>query len=187
VSDDNRNRKRRRRRGRTDRSESSGERKRLTDELNDQIAEWAEEAAEANGLQLFDVEPAVRGRWIIRVYVERLGEVGEGEGVSVDECAEVSRYMEAYMDAQDGIPDDYVLEVSSPGLERPLKERRHVDNAIGEQVELVTRVQVDGKNKFVADLLGFEDDELVLELEDRDEPVRIGWDDVAKGRLKYDF
>lgn len=189
MSDDSRNRKRkrRRRRRRDDRSESEAGSKKLTDEVRTQIEEWAMEAADAHGLQLFEVEPAVRGRWIVRVYVERLGEVGEGEGISVDECAEVSRYMEAYMDADDRIPENYQLEVSSPGLERPLKKRRHVENAIGEQVELVTRVQVDGKNKFVADLVGFEDDELELEVEGLDEPVHIAWDDVAKGRLKYDF
>ncbi|MFB6351440.1 MAG: ribosome maturation factor RimP [Bradymonadaceae bacterium] len=187
MSDKNRKRNRRRRRRRQEDSEASGEAQRLTDEVRDQIEAWSEKAADANGLQLFEVEPTVRGRWIVRVYVERLGEVDEKEGVSVDECAEVSRYMEAYMDADDRIPENYMLEVSSPGLERPLKKPRHVENAIGEQVELVTRVQVDGKNKFVADLVGFEDEELVLELDELDDPVRIAWDDVAKGRLKYDF
>jgi ribosome maturation factor RimP len=189
VSGDKHRRRRRRRERRDDDRDGSDQVKPLTDEVREQIAEWAQEAAEANGLGLFDYEPGVRGRWIIRIYVERLGEIDDEEedAIGVDECAEVSRYIEAYMDADDRVPEDYVLEVSSPGLERPLKKPRHVQRAVGEQVQLVTREQVDGKNKFVAELVGFEDGILELELEDREEPARVAWDDVKKGRLKYDF
>ncbi len=186
--DDHRRRRRRRGRRQRDRDEKAGETKPLTDEVREQLEQWAEEAAEAHGLQLFDFEPGVRGRWLIRVYVERLGEVDpEADAIGVDECAEVSRYIEAYLDADDRIPEDYVLEVSSPGLERPLNKPRHVENAIGEQVELVTRVQVDGKNKFVATLVGFEDETLELEVDGLDQAARIDWEQVKKGRLKYDF
>jgi ribosome maturation factor RimP len=158
----------------------------MTPELREEILDWGREAADAHGLRLFDVEPTVRGRWIIRVYVERPGEVAEGEGVNVDECAEISRYMEAYLDADDRVPENYVLEVSSPGLERPLKRPEHVAQVVGEQVELVTRVQIDGQNKVVATLTGFEDKTLELDIGDG-ETVTIDWDDVAKARLKYDF
>lgn len=188
MSGNNHRRRRRRRERRDEDRDGSDESKPLTDEVREQIAEWAREAADANGLGLFDYEPGVRGRWIIRVYVERLGEIDdEDDAIGVDECAEVSRYIEAYMDADDRVPEDYVLEVSSPGLERPLKKPRHVERAVGEQVELVTREQVDGKNKFVAELVGFEEGILELELEDRDEPAQVAWDDVKQGRLKYDF
>ena len=188
MSNEKKKRSRRRRR-RDDRSGSDRPKggHKLTQELRQKIEEWALEAADANGLQLFDIEPTVRGRWIIRVFVERIGELEEGEGVNVDECAEVSRYMEAYLDAEEGIPDNYVLEVSSPGLERPLKEPKHIERAVGKRVELVTRKQLAGKNKVVARLLSFDGETLELELEDVEKPVEIDWEDVAKARLKYDF
>lgn len=186
MGGDDHSRRRRRRRER-DRERSRAGGREMTDELREDLEEWALEAADASGLRLFEVEPAVRGRWIIRVYIERLGEVDEGEGVSVDECAEVSRYLEAYLDADDRVPEDYQLEVSSPGLERPLKKPRHVEGAVGEDVQLVTRKQVAGKNKFVAHLKSFEDGVLELEVEDLDEPAELEWDDVAKARLKHDF
>ena len=184
---DRRKKGRRRRREKSRRDETAGGAKQMTPELSEQLDAWADEACKAHDLRLFEVEPAVRGRWIVRVYVERLGEVGEGEGITVDECAEVSRYMEAYMDADERIPENYVLEVSSPGLERPLKKPRHLEGAVGEQVELVTRTQVAGQNKVVAQLVSYDDGVLGLELEELDEPVTIDWEDVAKARLKYDF
>ena len=159
----------------------------LTDALLEKIEDWASEAAQADGLVLIDLEALVRGRWIFRVFVERPGEVEPGEGVNVDECAEVSRYLEAYMDADDGIPEDYVLEVSSPGVERELKKPSHLEQVVGKKVQLIVREQVNGKNKIIGRLLSFDDGVLEVELEDADEPVDIDWDAVKKAQLKYDF
>jgi ribosome maturation factor RimP len=161
--------------------------KRLTDDLRDRIESWAREAAEAHGLQLFDVEPAARGRWIVRVYVERPGDFDPepGEGVEVDECAEVSRYLEAYLDAEDAIPENYVLEVSSPGLERPLTGLEDLERAIGNRIQLVTREQIDGRNKVVGTLEGLDGDVLEIEIDGRS--FTIDWDDVKQSRLKRDF
>ncbi len=161
--------------------------KRLTDDLRDRIESWADEAAEAHGLQLFKIEPAVRGRWIVRVYVERPGdfEPDPGEGVEVDECAEVSRYLEAYLDAEEGIPENYVLEVSSPGLERPLASLDELERAVGNRVQLVTREQIDGQNKVIGTLEALEGDVLDIEVDGRS--FTIDWDDVKQARLKRDF
>lgn len=160
----------------------------LTDDLQDQIEAWADEATQAHGLQLFDVESQVQGRWIFRIYVDKPGDIVPGEsGVSVDHCADVSRYVEAYMDADDRIPESYVLEVSSPGVERKLKKPKHLRQAEGQNVQLIVREQVDGKNKLIGKLLSFEDGVLTLELDEADEPVEVDWDVVKKAQLKYDF
>ncbi|MGM0556002.1 MAG: ribosome maturation factor RimP [Myxococcota bacterium] len=161
---------------------------RLTDDLEEQVEAWAEESAQAHGLVLFDVETLQRGRWIFRIYVDKPGKIVPGEsGVDVDDCADVSRYIEAYMDADDRIPEAYVLEVSSPGVERELKKPKHLEQAQGERVQLVVREQVDGKNKLIGTLLSFDDGILTVELDEADEPVEIDWDIVKKAQLKYDF
>jgi ribosome maturation factor RimP len=193
VSDD----RRRRRRSRRDRGDDTdqAQTKPLTDEVRSDIEQWAEEAAQAHGFGVFDLEPTKHGRWIIRVYIERVGEVDEpGQDIKVDECAEVSRYMEAYLDKDDRVPESYVLEVSSPGLERPLKRLDHVERAIGERIEMIVREQVDGRNKFVATLTGLDGETLELEVEpanpDEDSETvdaTIDWEDVKKARLKHEF
>lgn len=161
----------------------------LDDELIEQVEAWAQESAQAHNLQLFDVETQVQGRWIFRIYVDTPGEIVPGEsGLNVDDCADVSRYIEAYMDADDRVPESYVLEVSSPGVERELKKPRHLEQAVGLKIQLVVREQVAGKNKVIGTLLSFEDGVLRVELEDgADEPVEIDWDVVKKAQLKYDF
>lgn len=157
----------------------------LTEELRADIETWSREAAQTHGLELFDVAPTAHGRWIIRVFVERPDDDAD-DGVKVDECADISRYIEAYLDAEDDVPPNYVLEVSSPGLERPLEEPRHVERAVGERVELIVREQIHGKNKIVGRLSAFDDGVLRLEFEER-EPGEVHWDDVKSARIKRRF
>ena len=168
--------------------DSSNKTVKFSSEIQDQIESWADEAAQANDLVLFDVELLVKGRWIIRVYVDHPGKVKPGEGVNVDDCAGVSRYLEAYLDASEAIPETYVLEVSSPGIERELKKPRHLQESVGEDIQLIVRDQIAGKNKLIGKLLDYEDGTLTVQLEDAEgEPVDIDWANVKEARLKYDF
>ncbi|WP_162687573.1 ribosome maturation factor RimP [Bradymonas sediminis] len=152
------------------------------------IREWAAEAAAANGVALYDVEMVVHGRWTIRVYIDRPGPLNPEESVKAGECQKVSRYLEAYLDAASDLPDNYVLEVSSPGIERLLKTPEHLEMVVGHRVQLVVRTQVEGKNKFSGELMAYQDGVLsVLLDEGPNEPVDIQWADVKEARLKYDF
>lgn len=167
---------------------SSGSSPVFSPRVADQIEAWADEAAQASDLQLWDVEVDLQGRWIIRVYVDLPGMPEPKEGVGVDDLAAVSRYIEAYLDASDAIPERYVLEVSSPGVERKLKTPEHLRQAVGENIQLVVRQQIGGKNKVIGELLAFDDGTLTVRLEDNEgEPVDIDWANVKKARLKYDF
>ena len=174
-------RKRKRKRKPRKGSQSS---KPLTPELKTKIQQWAEEAAEVHGYSLWDVETTVHGKWIVRLFIDR-DESEPGQGINVDECAEVSRYMEAIFDAEEAVPEVYVLEVSSPGIERPLTKPHHLDRVVGEEVELVLRQPVAGKKKVVARLNSHDEGELVIEF--NDETFAVAWDDVARAKLKFDF
>ncbi len=165
-------------------SRSGRSAKPLTPELRERIGQWAEEAAEVHGFSLWDVETTVHGKWIIRVFIDH-PDAQPGQGINVDECAEVSRYLEAIFEAQDDVPEVYVLEVSSPGIERPLKKPSHFERVVGEDVELVLRQPVAGKNKVVAHLVSYDDGRLVIEFEE--ESFEIAEDDVARAKLKFDF
>lgn len=178
----------------------------LSTEIKNEIEGWALEAAEVEELVLYDVDIVPRGAWLIRVFVDRLvpfsaateqaEEEGEEDleevqdvrsGVTVEDCVRVSRYMEAYLDADARVPESYSLEVSSPGVERPLKKERHVEQALGRLVQVTVREPIEGQNTFVGKLQSFEDAVLQIHDRDRDEVVSVPWDSVAKAKLKYDF
>ncbi|MBA2661387.1 MAG: ribosome maturation factor RimP [Bradymonadaceae bacterium] len=157
-----------------------------TPELLADIESWSEEAAHSHGLLLYDVDIRASGRWIIRIYVDR-PDAEPGKGVMVDDCVEVSRYVEAHFDADERMPENYVLEVSSPGVERALKKARHVTQVVGSLVELVVREQIDGSNKLVGKLLSFEDEVMTIQASEQDSVITIPWSAVSKAKLKYDF
>lgn len=152
------------------------------------IQQWADEAAQAHGAALYDVELVVHGRWIIRVFIDLPGPLRRDTSVSADQCADVSRYLEAYLDAAEDFPQNYVLEVSSPGIERELKTPAHLEHVVGHRVRLIVRQQVNGQNKVVGELVGYQQDVLRVLLDGHpDEPVDIRWADVKEARLQYDF
>lgn len=174
--------RKRKRRRRSD--VSSAPSKPLNAEMRQALDEWAQEAADVHGHQLWDVETTIHGRWIVRVFLDH-GDAEPGKGINVSECAEVSRYMEAILDADERVPETYVLEVSSPGIERPLKKLGHLDRVVGHDVELVVREPVAGKNKIVGRLTAHHEGVLTIELDD--EEFEIDWDTVARAKLKFDF
>jgi ribosome maturation factor RimP len=101
--------------------------------LLERLRTIAEEVANREGCKLYDVEFVTgsqgRGR-TLRIYIDR-----DGQGVSVDDCANVSRGLNLLLDVEDPLPGGaYVLEVSSPGLERPLKQLWHFQTAIGKRI-----------------------------------------------------
>ena len=86
---------------------------------------------EANGFELVDVEYVKEGgTWYLRAYIDKPG------GIAIDDCELISRALSDELDAQDFIEDSYILEVSSPGLGRPLKKDRDFERSIGQEVEV---------------------------------------------------
>ena len=103
------------------------------------------------GLELVDVEFQKEGKdWYLRVFIDKEG------GVFIDDCETVSRALSEQLDQIDPIPQNYYLEVSSPGLDRPLKKQRDFDKYKGEEVEIKLYQAVSGKKKFQGELLGLE-------------------------------
>lgn len=161
----------------------------MTAEIREEIGSWAEEAAEAFSLYLYDLEIQGPPRWTIQLYVDAPGGVGPGHGVTVDECAEVSRYIEALLDADERVPENYVIEVSSPGVERKIRTTRQVEMMVGNRVQLNLREKLDGRNTIVGELVDFaqDDEELTIDVEDSDEQIEVPWGSVARAKLAYDF
>lgn len=115
---------------------------------------------------------------ILRIYIDH------EDGISVDDCAAVSRQVSAVLDVEDPISGEYNLEVSSPGLNRPLFKADHYVKSVGERVKLQTRYHIDGRRKFTGTVLSADEDQLELEIDNT--PVTLSMNDIEKGQLIFD-
>ena len=116
---------------------------------------------EAQGFELVDVEYVKEaGSWYLRAYIDKEG------GITVDDCEIVSRAFEARLDEADFIEDSYILEVSSPGLGRPLKKEKDYRRSMGKELELRTFRPIDGKKEFYGILRAYDDNSVTIEMED---------------------
>lgn len=100
------------------------------------------------------------GGTILRLYIDREG------GVTLEDCARISRQVSADLDADDPLPGRYTLEVSSPGLDRPLSRDRDFERFAGKTVRVVTATPLEGQRHFKGRLNGLRDGSVQLELED---------------------
>ncbi|MEM9797741.1 MAG: ribosome maturation factor RimP [Pseudomonadota bacterium] len=95
-------------------------------------------------------------------------------GIEVDDCAEISTALSAILDVEDPIVDEYVLEVSSPGIDRPLTRAKDFDAWSGYEARIETTEMIDGQRRFKGVLAGTEDGEVLVEIERGAETVTIG-------------
>lgn len=94
--------------------------------------------------------------------------------IEVDECAEISTAVSAVLDVEDPIIEAYTLEVSSPGIDRPLTRLKDFDQWNGYVAKIETSELIEGRRRFKGTLAGTEDDEVLIEIEEHGEPVTIG-------------
>ncbi len=133
------------------------------------------------GFELVDVEYVREGgSWYLRAYIDKDG------GITVDDCERVSREFSDWLDREDFIDDSYIMEVSSPGLGRPLKKDKDFARNIGEEVEFKLYRAKDGRKEYRGILRAFDADTVTIESEDGDEEV---WNraDLALIRQALDF
>ena len=136
---------------------------------------------EANGFELVDGEYVKEaGNWYLRAYIDKPG------GITVDDCEVVNRELGDLLDRDDFIDESYILEVSSPGLGRPLKKERDFIRSKGEEVEIRTYRMVDRQKEFRGVLKAWDKDTVTIEYEDGQEQV-FERDNIALIRLAFDF
>lgn len=135
-------------------------------------------------LELVDVEYVKEGpNWFLRVSIDK------ESGVDIDECAAVSEKLSEKLDEVDPITENYFLEVSSPGAERPLKKDKDFERAIGKNVFVKTYEPIDNEKAFEGTLTSFDGTSLSVEIKikTRKKTVVIPYEKVAKARLAVTF
>lgn len=143
--------------------------------------ELMEPITKENGFELVDVEYVKEGgTWYLRVYIDK------PDGIAVDDCEVVSRRLSDLLDEKDYIDDAYILEVSSPGLGRPLKKEKDFKRSLGEEVEIRTYRAVDKQKEFTGILKEYDKDTVTIEYEDETTKT-FDRGDIALIRLAFDF
>lgn len=133
-----------------------------------------------NNYELVDVEYVKEaGTWYLRIYIDK------EDGVTVDDCEIVSRALDLELERKDPINDPYILEVSSPGLDRPLKKDKDFERSIGKEVEIKTYKTINNQKEFVGTLMSFDSNEVVISIEKK--PMTFNRKDIAIIRLAVIF
>ncbi len=136
---------------------------------------------EKNNLELVDVEYVKEGSdYYLRVYADKEG------GITIGDCEVVNRALSDLLDAEDYIDDAYILEVSSPGLTRPLKKENDFKRSIGKIVEIKTYTKINGVKEFEGELTAYNEETVTILLEDGQE-LKISRKEISMIRLAFIF
>jgi ribosome maturation factor RimP len=151
-----------------------------TDRIIRAVENFARPVLDEMGLELVEVEFKRESGWILRLFVD------QEEGVNLADCATVSRQVSSYLEVEDIIPHAYTLEVSSPGLERPLKQLEDFIRFSGRKARIKVKEPINGQRVFFGMLTKVDEDKqnITLAVDDADgEQMVIDLDAVARARL----
>ncbi len=147
-------------------------------EIEQHCTELVTPIIEENNFELVDVEYVKEGAdYYLRVYADKEG------GINIDDCVLISRALEAKLDEADKIDDAYILEVSSPGLTRPLKKEKDFKRSIGKMVEVKLYKAINKVKEFEGILEEYTDDTITLKFED--ELVVLNRNEISMIRLAF--
>ena len=148
--------------------------------IETKLADLLSAPVEALGYQLWGIDYVQAGKHsTVRVYID------SDNGISIDDCAEASRQISAVMDVEDPIATEYTLEVSSPGVDRPLFNAEQYSMYIGEEVKVLLNMPVNGSRNLKGAVTKVEGQMLSLQVDGKDTLVAL--DNIRKGNLIAKF
>ncbi|HHJ17977.1 MAG TPA: ribosome maturation factor RimP [Gammaproteobacteria bacterium] len=144
-----------------------------------ELRKLIEPAVTALGFELVGVE-LIRARGsVLRIYIDH------ADGIGVNDCKAVSHQVSGLLDVEDPIRGEYTLEVSSPGLDRPLYQAQDFERFAGHEISLRLFAPVEGQRKFKGILAGMKDDQVVVQMDDKELAVTL--DEIDQARLVPDY
>lgn len=160
------------------------------EQLTNALERLAEPVCRAHGVELVQLRITTQrgGRGVVQVIIdrERVDGVETASGVTLEDCTSVSRDLSTALDVhEDLVAGSYHLEVSSPGLERPLVKLRDFERFAGREATIRVKTPRDGRRKFQGKLLGVSDSQIEIDLDGT--PVRIPHEEIDRANLVYRF
>ena len=144
------------------------------------VKKLTEELLDSNNMELVDIEYRGEGRGkVLRIFIDKLN------GVTIDDCADISRELSVLLDVNDVISDRYTLEVSSPGLRRPIKKKKDFKKFEGKLVLIKTKESINNRKVFKGTLNNCLENHIVLEIDG--DLHQIQFDNIKKANLEINF
>ena len=147
--------------------------------LEQKLTELISAPVEALGFELVGIEFVRARQSTLRIYID------SENGINVDDCADVSHQVSAVLDVEDPITTAYTLEVSSPGMERPLFTAAHYERFIGEEVSLTLRMAVQNRRRWVGKIKAVDGEMITVNVEGKDEVFALN--NIQKANLVPQF
>lgn len=148
-------------------------------EVADNAAKIIEPVLTSLGYELIESEfIQEEGRHVLRLYIDR------EEGVTIDDCRQVSRAIDTLLEVEEVIPCAYNLEVSSPGIERPLRRKQDFEKFAGKNVRIKTKEKIDNRGNYKGRLVGVKGDDVIVNVDGTEYSVPI--QQIFKARLEID-
>jgi len=149
------------------------------DDIKQKLTQLAGQAADAHGVEIFDIELLGKGKLLLRVLIDKEG------GVTLDDCQHFSKSFSALLDVEDPLQGSYNLEVSSPGMDRPLKRLIDFEKNTGKLARIVTEDKIDNRNFFTGRISGV--DKNIVKLMINEYEIPIPFDKISKARLEIEL
>ena len=149
--------------------------------LEQKLLEMATPIAQENGCYIYDIEYVKEGKTrFLRIFADK-----EDGGISLDECEAISRALSQKLDENDPISENYILEVSSPGIERRLRTPEHFEKYLGETIDIGLYQAQNGSKLLSGKLIKFEDGKITIETENEEQSIMQS--ETTSVKLHFDF
>ena len=147
--------------------------------LKHKVVMLAEQVADEHGVEIFDIELLGKGKVVLRVVIDKEG------GVTLDNCERFSRSLGALLDVENPLPRSYTLEVSSPGLDRPLRDMKDFQKNSGKLARVITVEKIENQNFFIGRIKEVAQNLITLSVSNRE--IVIPFDKISKAKLEVEL
>lgn len=149
------------------------------DHIKQKIFMLAKQIADKHGMEIFDIKLLGKGKMVLRVVIDK------EEGVTLDDCEHFSKSFGALLDIEDPLPCSYLLEVSSPGLDRPLKDIKNFEKYSGKLVRIITMEKVENQNFFIGRITNVKNNLIMLSMNNKE--IAIPFEKISKAKLEVEL
>jgi ribosome maturation factor RimP len=151
----------------------------MNNDIKQKVLRLAKQVADEQGVEIFDIELLGKGKLLLRVFIDKDG------GVTLGDCERLSKSLGTVLDVEDIFPGSYTLEISSPGLDRPLKGIKDFEKNVGRLARIITIEKIENQNFFIGRITKINKNFIKLLVNGRE--IEIPFEKISKAKLEVEL